>query len=65
MTTFTKGQTIKYYGSTITLIEKVNIPQGDKMVPFWVYLEQKGAKTNPALTPESDLLEIFSESLAA
>lgn len=71
MTTFTKGQQFKYYGSTITLIERVIVPEGDKMVPYWVYLEQKGVNAicqsdgKPHLTPESDLIELFSESLAA
>lgn len=71
MTTFTKGQKIKYYGSTITLIERVIVPEGDKMVPYWVYSEQKGVNAiyqgdgKPHLTPEADLIELFSESLAA
>ena len=63
MTTFTKGQTINYYAQVYTLIERVSVPVGDKLVPYWVYLE--GCNTNPMITPEADLIELFSESLAA
>ena len=60
---FTKNQEIEYYGKKITLIDRVEVPTGNKLILYWVYLSDN--TTSPKITPESDLAEVIKELQAA